>query len=279
VKIWRIRFEKADLTEPSWWTTEGETTTQADASLNLVPKTARHTCERCGTDSKEIFTAGWFCLNDQCEDYYIFPNGIPVVLEGLTYTPALIQERTPFAGEIPSIKPPVPCHNGLHGTELILRRGFVCPECGCCNRRVYWNHWVCENQDCQYARDAPMLHYPTELLQKEDAKFDARMDARRKSNFVNYNPDNQVGRIHDPIAARYVRTYLPDSQTLVIGGYLVRQYFLRDCINDQVIGSFSIFSSNDAVNAQPDGPDELFRNLELTDIGLRRNPVAVIGRK
>ncbi|KAK4137082.1 hypothetical protein BT67DRAFT_448305 [Trichocladium antarcticum] len=275
VMIWRIRFEKADLSTPSWWATDGAAATQTD----VLPKAPVKTCQVCGTDSKEIFTVGWFCLNQDCKDYYMFPDGDFVRFKDQAYTQAFIQERTPFVGEIPHIKPPVPTHNGLHGTEKSLRGGFVCPDCGCCNRRVYWNRWVCENKDCQYTRPAPMLPYPKELLQQENVKFDKHVESRRVTWGVNHNPLNDVNRIYDPIAVQYNRFYLPDSQTLNIGGYLVRQYFLRDYVNNFVLGSFSIFSSNDAINARPDGPDALFRELELTDIGLRRNPVAVIGHK
>lgn len=213
-----------------------------------------------------------------CEHYFVFPDGVAVDPKGLAYTSVFLNERTPFKGEIPSIKPAVPKSAGFNGTEMALRRGFVCPDCGCCNRRVYWNRWVCENKECQYTRDAPMLPYPAALLKKENEKFDRLMDTRRRKYGVNENTLHQDAYSHDPFATIYQRGYLQFSQTLNLGGYEVRQYFLPDA-QGKILGSFSIFSASQNVNSRPDGPNDLFRTLELTDIGLRRNPAAVVGRK
>lgn len=275
VKIWRIRLEKADLSEPSWWAGDIDDATQTDSPS---PKAPVAKCAKCGTQSKEIFTAGWFCLNHNCTKYYTFRNGKVVKPTGLKYTEIFLNERTPFVGEIPPIRPPVPNHDGLYGTELSLRRGFVCPDCGCCNRRVYWNRWVCENKSCHYTRVAPMLHYPEQLLASENARFDAVMEKRRDTYGVNINALNEPDYIFDPFATIYQRGYLSHSQTLKLGGFQVRQYFLPDK-DGRVLGSFSIFRSSDEVNGKPWGPDDIFRKMEVTDIGLRRNPAAVVGRE
>ncbi|KAH6855041.1 hypothetical protein B0I37DRAFT_305211 [Chaetomium sp. MPI-CAGE-AT-0009] len=263
VTIWRMRFEKADLTEPSWWAPEGEKAVQSDAIVDTSLKAPVITCAKCNTPSKEMFTAGWFCLNHGCEHYFVFPTGAGVDIKGLAYTNTFLDERTPFVGEIPSIIPAITDSAGLHGTELVLRRGFVCPDCGCCNRRVYWNRWVCANKECEYTRDAPMLPYPDDLLKLENAKFDEKMNKRRSSYGVNDNKLNQAGFLFDPIATIYHRGYLPFSQTLTLGGYDVHH----------------IFSAKQEILTKPNGPDDLFRTLEVTDIGLRRNPAAVVGHK
>ncbi len=278
VTVYRMRFEKADLTEPSWWAPEAADSTQSTATVAETPKASVATCGECGTPSKEIFSAGWFCLNHHCKHYYVFPNGDSVDPRDLAYSEAFLNERTPFVGEVPSIVPPLPNHSGLHGTELALRRGFVCPDCGCCNRRVYWNRWVCENKDCEYVDDAPMLPYPDALLKRENEAFDSSMKGRQKKHGVNENTLHQDFYPLDPFATIYQRGYLEFSQTLTLGGYKVRQYFLPDS-QGVILGSFTILSASEKVNCRPDGPDDLFRALEVTDIGLRRNPAAVVGRK
>ncbi|KAL2161356.1 hypothetical protein VTH06DRAFT_8578 [Thermothelomyces fergusii] len=247
-------------------------------SLDADVRAPTAICEHCNTPSKEIFTAGWFCLNHKCEHYFVFPTGIAVDLANLAYTDAFLNERTPFTGIIPSVKPPVHDFEGHHGTEIALRRGFVCPECGCCSRRIYWKRWVCENKECRYVRNAPMLPYPEALLRKENEEFDERMRKRRIKYGVNENTLGQKDYIHDPFATIYHRGYLPFSQTLRLGGFQVRQYFLPNS-KGQVLGSFSIFAASKEVISRPNGPDDLFRTLELTDIGLRRNPAAVVGHK
>jgi hypothetical protein len=279
VSVYRIRFEKTNLSDPSWWIPEGADTADSTvATATSTPKASVITCGKCNNPSKHIYAVGWFCLNHGCEHYYVFPDGVAVDPRGLAYNSAFLKERTPFEGKIPSVKPPIPNPAGLHGTELSLRRGFVCPDCGCCNRRVYWNRWVCENKECQYALDAPMLPYPAALLEKENEKFDRVMDRKRNAYGVNENTLQQDAYFLDPFATVYQRGYLQFSQTLNLGGYEVRQYFLPDA-QGKILGSFSIFSASQTVNCRPDGPDDLFRTLELTDIGLRRNPAAVVGRK
>ncbi|KAK4240107.1 hypothetical protein C8A03DRAFT_13524 [Achaetomium macrosporum] len=278
ISTWRMRLEKADLTEPSWWVHSSQDAKISDPSVAQSIKAPVAICEKCKTPSKEIFNVGWFCLNHECKYYYRFAYGTVVALKGLAYTEVFLNERTPFEGEIPSIVPPIPDPTGLHGTELSLRRGFVCPDCGCCNRRVYWNRWVCENKDCQYARDAPMLPYPDALLEQENAKFEEKMRSRRLTYGVNENSLNQDGFEMDPFATVYQRGYLQFSQTLTLGGFKVRQYFLPDA-QGRVLGSFSIFSASGKVNKRPNGSNDLFRTLEVTDIGLRRNPAAVVGHK
>jgi hypothetical protein len=277
IYTWRMRLEKADLTEPSWWVPDGQAVQGFDPSAAESIKAPIATCSKCKVASKEIFTAGWVCLNHNCEDYCRFSD-IAVALKGLEYTQAFLNERTPFQGNVPSVVPPVPDATGLHGTELALRRGFVCPDCGCCNRRVYWNRWVCENPDCQYARDAPMLPYPDALLAEENAKFETKTQSRRRQYGVNENSLNEDEYEMDPFATIYQRGYLRFSQTLELGGFKVRQYFLPDA-QGQILGSFSIFSASEEVNGGWYGSDYLYRTLELTDIGLRRNPAAVFGRE
>ncbi|KAJ4298633.1 hypothetical protein N0V88_003664 [Collariella sp. IMI 366227] len=274
VSIWRIRFEKANLAQPSWWTPQGATRPGpvTETQATVVP------CGKCNTKGKQLFTIGWFCLNHKCEHYFTFPDGTLVDLEGLTYTEGFLNERTHYARQVPSIIPPVLDPTGMHGTELALRQGFVCPSCGCCNRRVYWNRWVCENPACNYTRNAPMQPYHAAFLKEENTKFEMRMQTRRETWGVNHNPLGLANYPIDPFATIYHRGYLEYSQTLVLGGFQVRQYFLPDS-QGQILGSFTIFSASDEVNCRPNGPDDLFRSLERTDIGLRRNPSAVVGHK
>ncbi|KAL2017379.1 hypothetical protein VTK56DRAFT_2259 [Thermocarpiscus australiensis] len=299
IEIWRVRLEKADLTEPSWWVADSKDATLPDVpgDENLAAPVV--TCQKCGQPSKEIFTAGWFCLNHQCDEYYTFPNGGAINPQDLEYTKAFLCGRTHFTGEIPPIKPAMPDDTGLHGTELVLRRGFVCPECGCCNRRVYWNRWVCENKACQFTRQAHMRPYPQTLLEEENEKFDELAEKRRKTYGVNKTEgadetdgvdetgdvnatdgviENPLNQLYDPVATIFQRGYLWLSQTLILGGYIARQYFLPDA-QGRILGSFTIFSANRQINEQPGGPNELFQTLEVTDIGLRRNPAAVFGHK
>lgn len=260
VSIWRVRFEKVDLTKPSWW------------KLDYIPnpatvKARNQTCMTCNIDSKEIFTVGWFCLNHLCADYFIFPGGQKVDVRRLKYSSEFLQERTPFTEPIPPLTPPMPDGKGLHGTELASRRGFVCPLCGSCNRRILWSSWVCENKKCTFVREAPMEPYPMDALQVENENCDKKCHARRL----------RYGSKH-PYATILQRGYLCNSEILSLGSFTASLFFLPDSTG-RIIGGFALLASTPEINSRPGGPDELFHELEAQDIGLRRNPAAIAGRK
>ena len=260
VSVWRVRFEKANLNKPSWW------------KPGYIPnpaavKTREQTCMKCNKSSKEIFTVGWFCLKNFCDDYFIFPGQQKVDVKGLEYSSEFLQERTPFTEPIPSLTPQMPDGKELHGTEMASRRGFVCPLCGSCNRRIHWNFLVCENKKCTFVRQAPMKAYPKDALRSENEDCIKKCHARR----LRHRPNH----LHATILNS---NHLRNSEVLSLGGFTVSMFYLPDK-SGKIIGGFALLASTPGINSRPGGPDELFRELEAQDIGLRRNPAAVAGRK
>ncbi|KAM7209622.1 hypothetical protein V8F20_000025 [Naviculisporaceae sp. PSN 640] len=279
VRLWRIRLEKADLSKPSWWNHSIDQ--GAIPALTPEYQTTSTCCNQCHTESKEIFKAGWTCLNYHCGSFFQFESlGPDVDVNKLEYTDAFLRERTPFVGPLPPLVPQLPKTEGLHGTEKLLRRGFVCPECGHCSRRLFWNWFACES--CPYKLEAAMLPYPEEELAREEAIFDERMAKRRKQKPIKIDSRSISPRVDrnwaEPFSTVFNRDAIPITQTLHCGQYRVRQYFLPDP-EGNIIGSFALFISNPVINASRNGPNELFRQLELLDIGLKRNPAAVPGHK
>ncbi|KAK0718857.1 hypothetical protein B0T21DRAFT_351641 [Apiosordaria backusii] len=260
--VWRVRFEKANPFTPSWWIPLGE-------EENVTPVTCPvGACSTCNTQSKQIFTVGWFCLNHLCRNYYKLPSTLDDVdIDTLAYSQEFLNERTPYEGDIPSLIPTLPNAEGMHGTELALRQGFVCPKCNYACRRVYWSWLACESSNCRFRQQAVMIPYSKLLLSNEEEIFTKNMQAKRLRNKVN-----------DSLATILNQTYAVLSPVTTLGGYTVRQFFLTNPTH-QVIGSFTIFRSSEQINTKADGPDELFRTLEVEDIGLRRNPAAIAGHK
>ncbi|KAK4178904.1 hypothetical protein QBC36DRAFT_181507 [Triangularia setosa] len=260
--VWRIRFEKANLLAPSWWIPIGH-------EENITPVTCPvRVCIACLQESKEIFTIGWFCLNHDCANYYQISRGQEVDIDSLRYSEAFLNERHPYNGQLPSLMPEIPgIDSNQYGTELHLRGGFVCPRCHHACRRLLWNWLQCEIPGCEFKQAASMSPYPQTELNDEVEAFSKKMESRRRKH-----------RIHDPLVTIWNEAYAVRSSMTNLRGYTVRQFFLTDS-TEKIIGSFTIFRSNEHINARVDGPDELFRTLEVEDIGLRRNPAAVVGRK
>jgi hypothetical protein len=276
ISIWRIRLEKCDLHSTSWWDDNGCYIRYHEHPHRLVAPCA--VCDHCGQESKEIYTQGWTCLNHKCLGYMKTLDAMDGYHDGLLeYTSAFLEERTPFIGPCFPIAARARdlASAGSHGTDKMARDGFVCPDCGCCNRRIFWNSLVCEAEGCHYFADAHMRPYPQEAYQRDLQAFEKKVNKSSKANpgFTNDNPQFDhlaVTRNRDCLRTAY--------QMMTLGGYTATQYMLPDP-EGGIIGSFTMFTATDDINRAPYGPNALFRALESANIGLKRNPAALPGAK
>ncbi|KAK5656211.1 hypothetical protein OQA88_4972 [Cercophora sp. LCS_1] len=273
VNVLRIRFEKVDLATPSWWDLEGKhikvTTITREVPSTLPGASGPSTplikeCQRCNKDSTEMFTVGWFCQNHTCGAYY---EGLgEEALRTLTYTTAFIDMRTPFTSQVPPVLArPVPDFFSAHGTESASRTGFRCPECGCCNRRIFWDYLICENPACQCTWPAPKLPYPTANLGKDIAKLGRIINCTRNRNSLTNDqgsPDFNLAATRHQIFKFY--------NSFTAGNYMAWQYLLPGP-DGAIIGSFTLFEANDAITEALNGPTDMFRELEPLELGLKRN--------
>lgn len=263
VAFWRMRFEKADLDSISWWDPKG--THSHDPS-----PVSSETCNSCSVVSPTIFKNGWTCLNHNCETYFgiIGPDDDNDALE---YSDEFINHRAPkaFGRPVAPLSPSMKdlVASGSHGTDLQARRGFVCPNCGCANRHVYWSRLVCENDQCGSSWPSHMLPCPQELMDRENAEFSDYMVKRRASYDCT---DRMACKINHEVVL---------TMDTVLGGYNARIYFLLSGLEGYICGSVVVLPAEAATNAAQYGPDHLFRELEGIDIGLQRNPAAVAGRE
>ncbi len=87
-------------------------------------------CDNCQKVSDEIFTAGWTCLQELCENFFTFPPEVDI--NSLEYADAFLNFRVGYDFEkgetIPDMMPPLPVKEAnTYGTEKIYRIGIVCP--------------------------------------------------------------------------------------------------------------------------------------------------------
>ncbi|RDW62154.1 hypothetical protein BP6252_11587 [Coleophoma cylindrospora] len=246
VTTWCARLEKIDLATKSWW---------APKDSPLVPESRHYgemtscaTCISCRVVSKEIYNVGWACLNNACKDAYYHFAGGPYVDSQIDYNQEFMQERTPFGGSSSDpIAPPLLTKTdleamGAFGFESICKQGIVCPECKCCSRRIEWQKWNCENPHCDFTYSIPHETIPIE-------------DVISRS-MTQPSKDIIRGGIR-----RGLRT---------LGHYDVSEYAIPGCEKD--IGFVLHFQANGIINQQPDGPNDLFRQMQEFDFGLKRSP-------
>lgn len=242
-KCWMIKAETIDLETPSWWSAKDS---QFVPPTMPFPKAPMETCIFCEVESKQIYSEGWACLHPSCEHYFDF--GKVVDTTGLHYNPLFLQERTTFSGEVPSsIAPNLPSNTNEGKSELDIpfKRGILCPQCGCCSRRIHWTYWVCENEECGFEHRATQQIITTQAAIGDIDKSSAK------------SKEIMVGGI--------------TRATHLLGAYEVIKYTIPGK-QGQAIGFVCVFKANHAINSQPSGPDELFMQMQEDEFDLKRNP-------
>ncbi len=186
----------------------------------------------------------------------------------------------------PAVMPPLPCADYADeencGTEVEFRKGMVCPRCGCCAPRAYWDRWECPNERCKYRHYVNMLPYPLSSAREEEKRPSiSRVKAGLKPGEL--LKDNIVTRL---------------PEVTFESGFVATTYHLPDP-EGKIIGSVTIFRATEQICMRENGPDELYRDLQAAvairdkddngqvipgmeksgKINLRRNPVRNPGRK
>lgn len=250
--LYRIRLEKRDLFEPSWWVPEGSQAMPTAEDLNV--KALTQTCASCGKESPQIYTEAWYCLEAECNPKGLLSNGAK--LTSFTYHDAFLKSRAPqdlrikppfdLVRELPTSDPMIQDQASGHGAWMGLR----CPKCGRCNSRVEWDAWKCGGQGCGYVH--PMKHavlsYKTCISGYE---FDGHA----------LDPDFCIPKL------------VHDLGTDILGDYRLRSFAL---LPDNFV---THIMANKTINAGPEGPNDIFHALQQAKLGLKRLELASQARR
>lgn len=248
-KTWCVRMEKIRLEEKSWWAKAGSALPSPYRDLNAT-KAASRKCLGCDKTSKVIFEQGWTCLKASCDNFFVFDS--PVDDQKLVYTEAFLSERTVYPGNTPGpLAPPLLTEAdmviaGNHGTEAAFKQGIACPLCKGCSRRTLWSKWSCETVGCGFTHSLPF---------RISSVQDTMKDIARNFPQQNYSLDFGI-----------------KFEERRIGAYNVFEYGIPGP-DGKVVGVLRLFKSTDAINHQPEGPNDLFRLMQESDFDLRRRPV------
>ncbi|KAH0424541.1 hypothetical protein CcaCcLH18_11501 [Colletotrichum camelliae] len=283
VSIWKVRLEKTDRSRPSWWDLEAQPT----ASTTGSPQRPR-TCTSCNTDSNQIFSQAWTCLNGRCDAAFVFASNISV------------QDLT-FAS--PCAAPLAWCNHCHEGSKTIFADG-----------------WTCLNKACNAYFDFPTgvvitsLTYSENFLQERTNNFlpagfllQPNLPGTTANGYLGTEKQMRVGWAYEASDCDFVLNARPApyplshvhaeedrtakmvfskpwtatpqvlQKTYTANGYTVEQYLLPDPIKHSVVlGSVTVFRSTRAINAEVGGPDDMWLNLlheTATDnFGLQRKP-------
>lgn len=253
VSIWKVRLEKIDLNKRSWW--GAQTTPLAD---NTIPPTSeKYTCPVCKQESKVRYNIGPACLNTSCSEFFVF--GVEYDDNDLDYHPSFLKERTKYVGKpLDPLSPPPPTNEKLrgengYGYETLCKCGIVCQKCGCCTRRIEWKQWSCENDKCDYTHCVEQLLVPLSVVIANKMDVVQGMDAKGELREERLKPPHKN---------------IPFSQS-IIGSYDLYNYDLPN-ESGGISGSVRHFKSNNLINQQRDGPNDLFREVQGSQLDLKR---------
>lgn len=252
----RYRFERLDRSKPSWFepvpgsvpeaevngvSVAGALPTAADNSLPVK------TCKTCLKSCPQIYLISWICTNPVCADLWKLSDGQDAPYGDLDYHPAFLQHRTRWEREDApfSLNPGVPQLDQHFGDNLsyVSTRGIVCPTCGRCNTRYLFTHWRCDTPGCKWKLIPPhRIVMPSNL---QHTPWDMASDG--------------------PSLIKSMVKPVIHTQIGYFGNYKVAKYTIEG-----VEGCIFVAKANKAVVSEPGGPDDMFRELQGSDIGLER---------
>lgn len=206
--------------------------------------------------SKVRFSIGPACLNASCSEYFNF--GMEYDDSSLQYHASFIEERTKYCGEPPGPLVPQPAtdedlaRDSAYGYERLCKRGIVCQKCGCCIRRIEWTQWSCENDKCDYTYRLKQHLVPL-------SRVIANME------YTEGAIDN-IKEQHDKLKPLHKNISFSQS---IVGSY---DLFNFDLPNESggIAGSIRHFKSNRLINLQRNGPNDLFSEIQESQLDLKR---------
>lgn len=260
IRVWKIRLEKIDKSTKSWWAPASSDLISSSVTASVSVPTEIRKCDTCCQESKLIYTAGWTCLNERCEEFFKTVEEYDGD-QSLDYNEAFLNERNEWTGgALPPLALTPPTMESLESTgtfgyEKQYSQGIVCSECGCCSRRLQWTHWECENKDCKAVYEVPQKPVSIDQLADESTKRNAKKMAELFEDGIT-------------------------MEESVCGSYTVRTYRIPDPLNvREIIGFVRHFKSCEKINKQEHGPNQLFEELQALQLKLARNPVRQAGGK
>ncbi|KAE8836366.1 hypothetical protein PTNB73_04328 [Pyrenophora teres f. teres] len=251
----RYRFEKLNTKKNSWWRAKDSSDI---AALGSLPPPVEKQCGECDVVSPQVYLNGWMCLRSTCASFWklIIPTPGPGNSTSsqepneasLIYDPRFLKQKTPWFNDdrdypLVSNTAELSAHaRPGEDTSVAFWSGIVCPKCGRCISRIHWASWTCSNSTCDYIRSPP--HSLVSALSLRDPLWPVT------------DLDTHSRDIFSPLI---------DINVSVSHGYRINRFKLPG-----IDGFITHMIANKTVLEEEGGPDAMFEELQLTDIGLER---------
>ncbi|KAN0085567.1 hypothetical protein V8E54_002034 [Elaphomyces granulatus] len=256
--VGRVRYDKVDLAEKSWWAAKGSgEPVPLDRRGNERPESQQ--CSTCHKFSFRVYNQGWMCLQPSCRRFWKIGESEPP--RDLVYHPAFLQFREgpdesllPYSSLVPDLLSTFPNDTSDYQFSPIALRGIVCPSCRKCISRTWWDGWRCKDPSDSTA----------------SCSFEKRLDMSPVS-LRSVVPDLEIGAIKrrvwpNPTPEHQIRPDVQFSRAYVKLTYHIER-----------VGFVTHFMANRDTLSRPNGPNDLFAQLQAADLGLRRNRLKNMG--
>ncbi|KAL2010317.1 hypothetical protein VTN00DRAFT_6124 [Thermoascus crustaceus] len=254
----KVRFEKLDLGEKSWWAAKDSGAPAPLEERDFDTKPESHQCPSCAIASPRIYNEGWTCLQPSCKNFWRI-NGTDAP-KNLSYHPHFLNYRTspksyirPQYSLVPNLLETLSDEDTDIAYTRMAWKGIVCPQCHKCISRRFWRGWKCSDDitsntangtgTCSFEK---MLTMHTASLRSVTSDFELGVEGRRAFVF----------------SPKYMTPAFED-----LGSYQKYTYQIPG------VGSVTHFVATKSVNSRLNGPNDLFKQLQALDIPLRRYPL------
>ncbi|KAJ5833593.1 hypothetical protein N7474_001904 [Penicillium riverlandense] len=248
----KVRFEKLDLSEKSWWAARGSPNPKPLGERDFDTKPESVQCPSCHLKSPRIYNEGWMCLKPTCTDFWCINQNRP---DALTFHPDFLNTRSrsertmqPHHSLVPNLLGTISEDDPEVSSMRIAWKAIVCPLCSKCIPRMFWRGWKCTDDTiaspqhhCSFQK---LFTMPPVSIRSVVDDFDLGPIQRA----LYFNPKRAIPEIDDESLFPYRKL----------------TYRIRG------VGSITHFVANRAINSQYGGPNDMFTALQCGDLGLRR---------
>ncbi|PLB43251.1 hypothetical protein P170DRAFT_419123 [Aspergillus steynii IBT 23096] len=251
----KLRLEKIDISSKSWWAAKSSSDPLPFHMRNCTKEPKKEQCSSCRKVSPQVYSQGWMCLRSSCNKFWTLKGLAPT--KKLEFDTNFLNFRTPPASGamihdelIRSFSSFLENYSEEDSYSRSSWKGIVCPSCSKCISRAHWDGWKCADD-----------------LASPSKTSDKLCDFEHKIAMRPIPLDSVIGNASRPPAGTV------PSVTLVIDNISVYPYEIRKYTMPNEVGSITHLVSNPQSNSRPNGPDDMFGELQLGDFGLRRYPL------
>jgi hypothetical protein len=254
----KVRFEKLDLAEKSWWAAKSSPPPMSLELRDFETKPETLKCEACSKESIRVYEVGWMCLEPECAEFWKIGNVSPP--PELTFNPTFLRFRSrpesairPHYSLVPDLLSTLNEDATDVSTSRVSWKGIVCPECHKCVRRTFWRGWNCSDDSIGTERGGKLCSFEKSMKMNP-------ISLRVVLDDFELAPIKRA-MIFDK------KFMIPETDDISFFPYRKLTYKLDG------VGFITHFVANKAINSRPNGPDNLFIDLQREDLGLKRFPL------